>query len=74
MTYLNHQRYNDIKERRTKEPVVLSAYESTSPTKAASTPVVINATNERIDTKKTMKAPTNSSRIANHRFTEILGR
>ena len=57
---------------RTKELVVFSAYESTKPTRPASTPVVTSAATDRIAVTKIMVAPTNSSRTASQRLIEIL--
>ena len=53
---------------------MFKAYERTNPTNAASTPVVIRATRDKVETKKMMHVPTNSSLTANQRLIEMLGR
>jgi len=58
----------------TRALVVFRAYERTNPTKAASTPVVISATNDNIETMKMMQVPTNSNLTANQRLIEMLGK
>ena len=56
----------------TSEPVVFSAYESTKPTRPASTPVVTSATIDNRAATKMIVEPTNSRRTASQRLTEIL--
>jgi len=58
----------------TKDEVVFSAYVNTKPTKPASTPVVTSAETARLATMRIISPPTNSSRIANQRLTDMLGR
>jgi hypothetical protein len=59
---------------RTRDDVVFKAYDRTSPTRPASTPVVIKADIARDATVKIIIAPTNSKRTASQRLTDILGR
>lgn len=54
--------------------MVFSAYDKTKPTNPASTPVVMSADSAREAEKKMMVDPTNSSRIASQRLTEILNK
>jgi len=58
----------------TRDEVVFKAYDRTSPTRPASTPVVIKADIARHATVKIIIAPTNSKRTASQRLTDILGR
>ena len=59
---------------RTRDEVVFRAYDRTSPTRPASTPVVIKADIARDATVKMIIAPTNSKRTASQRLTDMLGR
>ena len=63
-----------LRRKLTRALVVFKAYERTNPTKAASTPVVISATNDKTETTKMMDVPTNSNLTANQRLIEMLGK
>lgn len=73
--YVEHQQMYISKEvEPTSEEVVFNAYDKTRPTRPASTPVVMRANIASKAVTRIIMAPTNSNRIASHRFTEMLGK